>query len=74
MSPPGRPARLLFAGGRIRPVAGPDSPQAVAVAGDTLLEVGSLADCRAALAAATRKWIWPGPPWCRGSSTRTAIR
>ena len=45
----GAPARLLFAGGPIRPVAGPDLPQAVAVAGDTLLEVGSLAGCRDAL-------------------------
>ena len=45
----GRPVRLLFAGGPIHPVAGPDLPQAVAVAGDTILEVGSLADCRAAL-------------------------
>ena len=44
-----RPARLLFAGRPIRPVTGPDLPEAVAVAGDTLLEIGSLADCRDAL-------------------------
>jgi hypothetical protein len=49
MSAAARPARLLFAGGPIRPVAGPDLPEAVAVAGDTLLEIGSLADCRDAL-------------------------
>jgi len=44
-----RPVRRLFAGGPIHPVAGPDRPQAIAVAGATLLEVGSLADCRDAL-------------------------
>ncbi len=44
-----RPVRWLFAGGPIHPVAGPGRPQAIAVAGDTLLEVGSLADCRDAL-------------------------
>ena len=44
-----RPVRRLFAGGPIHPVTGADRPQAIAVAGDTLLEVGSLADCRDAL-------------------------
>jgi predicted amidohydrolase YtcJ len=47
--PASRPARMLIAGGPIRPVAGPGLPQAVAVTGDTLIEVGSLADCRDAL-------------------------
>jgi predicted amidohydrolase YtcJ len=45
----GTPVRRLFAGGPIRPVAGPGEPQAIAVAGDTILEAGSLADCRDAL-------------------------
>jgi predicted amidohydrolase YtcJ len=46
---PGRPARLLFAGGTIHPVTGRDRPEAIAVVGDTIADVGSLADCRAAL-------------------------
>jgi len=45
----GAPARVLFAGGPIHPVAGHDLPQAVAVTGETITEVGSLADCRDAL-------------------------
>ena len=45
----GAPARVLFAGGPIHPVAGPDLPQAVAVTGGVITEVGSLAGCRAAL-------------------------
>ena len=44
-----RPARLLFAGGPIRPVAGAGLPEAVAVTGDTITEVGSLDVCRSAL-------------------------
>jgi predicted amidohydrolase YtcJ len=45
----GRPARLLFAGGPIHPVAGPARPEAVAVTGDTITEVGPLDTCRRAL-------------------------
>jgi predicted amidohydrolase YtcJ len=45
----GAPARLLFTGGPIRPVRGRGLPQAVAVMGGMITEVGSLADCRDAL-------------------------
>jgi predicted amidohydrolase YtcJ len=46
---PGRPPRLLFAGGAIHPVTGRDRPEAIAVVGETIADVGSLADCRDAL-------------------------